>query len=210
MTFTTIKEDIKIFGKRKYQLMKEYVELDEEMKKKLAAGTIGTKTAKDQLDQAYNNAKKESQHRRDELADKIEAEYEKELKTLKESVQSVTADDVAELSLLASTKEITKEELEGYFVKYANKPLALKKIREIANEKPDLLMIDFESFDTEQRLYNLRQRLKQEVYFIDGNYLVNGDKIALAGASMTINDTMEHLDLLVDEYMTGVELEKNV
>lgn len=210
MSFTTIKEEIKIFGKRKYQLMKDYVELDEEMKKRLAAGTIGTKTAQDQLDQAYNNAKKESQHRRDELADKIEVEYEKELKTLKESVQSVTADDVAELSLLASTKEITKEELEGYFVKYANKPLALKKIREIANEKPDLLMIDFERLDTEQRLYNLRQRLKQEVYFIDGNYLVNGDKIALAGASMTINDTMEHLDQLVDEYMTDVELKKNV
>mgnify|MGYP001007396653 CR=1 FL=1 len=34
MSFTTIKEEIKIFGKRKYQLMKDYVELDEEMKKK--------------------------------------------------------------------------------------------------------------------------------------------------------------------------------
>jgi|GEM_PF-806968 len=210
MTFETIKQEIKSFGKRKYQLMKDYIVLNEELKNKLNQGLVGTKTAKDQLDKAYKDAKDESRKTAASLVAKVENIYEKELEKLKTNLQSVTADDVAELTLLASIKEVTKEELEMYFVKYANKPLALKKLREIANEKLDAALIDFDIFDVKQVLYNLSQRFKQEINFIDGNYLVNGDKISLAMADMTINGTMEHLDQLVDEYLNGKNLSKVV
>ncbi|VTC11943.1 Uncharacterised protein [Streptococcus pneumoniae] len=50
MTFTTIKDDIKAFGKKKHGYMTGYIAKQEELHKQLQNGMIGEKYAKDQLE----------------------------------------------------------------------------------------------------------------------------------------------------------------
>lgn len=50
MTFTTIKDDIKAFGKKKHGYMTGYIAKQEELHKQLQNGMIGKKYAKDQLE----------------------------------------------------------------------------------------------------------------------------------------------------------------
>ncbi|EGV08127.1 hypothetical protein ACVR1N_04900 [Streptococcus constellatus subsp. pharyngis] len=56
MTLTTLKDDIKAFGKKKIEFMSGYVAMQEDYQKKLAEGMIGQKWA----DQEVQNYKKEA------------------------------------------------------------------------------------------------------------------------------------------------------
>ncbi|MGF0046529.1 hypothetical protein ACQRD4_00940 [Streptococcus hyointestinalis] len=200
-TLTELKNELKAFGKQRYGYMKQYIELAEDLGQKLKQGVMYQSEVEARLHDFKQNVETQSRQKADELYNKIEQTYEAELVKLQDTVQGVTADDVAELTLLATT-EVTKDELEEYFVKYKNKPLAVKKLKEIAKQSPEL-MVDVEQFDKEQSLYNLRQFFKQQLSSFMGYYTVTDDKIRLVQADMIINGDVTALDDYLARYLAN-------
>lgn len=194
MTFTTIKDDIKAFGKKKHGYMTGYIAKQEELHKQLQNGMIGKKYAKDQLE-AY----KLEGDTYNKIHAEIEKQHELELEALKEKELSVTADDVAELTLLASMK-MTKDELLGYFEKYKNKPLAIKKLLSIAEPYPEIT-INLELFNAEQALESLILFFKRQLSYCHYSLLINGDKIQAVTTEMVVNSDAPELDRRLDEYL---------
>lgn len=194
MTFTTIKDDIKAFGKKKHGYMTGYIAKQEKLHKQLQNGMIGKKYAKDQLE-AY----KLEGDTYNKIHAEIEKQHELELEALKEKELSVTADDVAELTLLASMK-MTKDELLGYFEKYKNKPLAIKKLLSIAEPYPEIT-INLELFNAEQALESLILFFKRQLSYCHYSLLINGDKIQAVTTEMVVNSDAPELDRRLDEYL---------
>lgn len=194
MTFTTIKDDIKAFGKKKHGYMTGYIAKQEELHKQLQNGMIGKKYAKEQLE-AY----KLEGDTYNKIHAEIEKQHELELEALKEKELSVTADDVAELTLLASMK-MTKDELLGYFEKYKNKPLAIKKLLSIAEPYPEIT-INLELFNAEQALESLILFFKRQLSYCHYSLLINGDKIQAVTTEMVVNSDAPELDRRLDEYL---------
>ena len=104
------------------------------------------KAAKDYSDTEYNS-----------IISKIEAIEQTELDAIKAGYETVTADNLAELTLLGQTK-VTEKELLSYLEKYKRNPLAIKKLHEIAFNNgislPGYVL-------KEDRLSNLLQLFKQ-------------------------------------------------
>ena len=200
-TLTELKNELKAFGKQRYGYMKQYIELAEDLGQKLKQGVMYQSEVEARLHDFKQSVENQSRQKEYEMYDKIEQTYEAELVKLQDTVQGVTADDVAELTLLATT-EVSKDELEEYFIKYQNKPLALKKLKEIAKQNPEL-MVDVDQFDKEQALYNLRQFFKQQLSSFMGYYTVTDDKIRLVQADMIINGDVTALDDYLARYLAN-------
>lgn len=199
MTLTTIKNDIKAFGKKKHNYMTGYIAKQNELNKQLQAGMIGEKYIKDQLEAYKQEGDTYSNTTYNKIHADIEKQYELELEELKQNELSVTADDVAELTLLASVK-MTKEDLMGYFEKYKNKPLAIKKLWEIAEQYPDIA-INLERFNAKDELESLILFLKQQLSYCHYSLLINGDKILAVTTEMVVNADAPELDRRLDEYL---------
>lgn len=199
MTFTTIKDDIKAFGKKKHGYMTGYIAKQEELHKQLQNGMIGEKYAKDQLEAYKLEGDTYSRDTYNKIHAEIEKQHELELEALKEKELSVTADDVAELTLLASMK-MTKDELLGYFEKYKNKPLAIKKLWSIAEQYPEIA-INLDLFNAEQALESLILFFKQQLSYCHYSLLINGDKIQAVTTEMVVNSDAPELDRRLDEYL---------
>ena len=200
-TLTELKNELKAFGKQRYGYMKQYIELAEDLGQKLKQGVMYQSEVEARLHDFKQSVETQSRQKAEELYDKIEQTYEAELVKLQDTVQGVTADDVAELTLLATT-EVSKDELEEYFIKYQNKPLAIKKLKEIAKQNPEL-MVDVDQFDKEQALYNLRQFFKQQLSSFMGYHTVTDDKIRLVQADMIINGDVTALDDYLARYLAN-------
>lgn len=199
MTLTTIKDDIKAFGKKKHEYMTGYIAKQEEFHKKLSEGMIGENYAKEQLAAYKLEGDTYSTNTYNKIYAEIEKQRELELATLKQAELSVTSDDVAELTLLASMP-MTKDELLVYFEKYRNKPLAIKKLWSIAEKYPEIA-IDLDLFNAEQKLENLILFFKQQLSFCHYSLLINGDKIQAVTAEMVVNSDASALDYRLDEYL---------
>ena len=132
MTYTTIKSELKAFANKKVDYMRSYIELQEKLKQQVVEDMKGSKQAQIELAGLRNEGETYSQKTYDKIIANIEQERTKQLQALEEKKNSVTADDVAELMLLESTKDISWEEFEQYLEKYKNKPLAIKNLGVIA------------------------------------------------------------------------------
>ncbi|MDT5638893.1 hypothetical protein RQZ15_09520 [Streptococcus pneumoniae] len=106
---------------------------------------------------------------------------------------------MAELTLLASMK-MTKDELLGYFEKYKNKPLAIKKLLSIAEPYPEIT-INLELFNAEQALESLILFFKWQLSYCHYSLLINGDKIQAVTTEMVVNSDAPELDRRLDEYL---------
>ena len=114
MTYTTIKSELKAFANKKVDYMRSYIELQEKLKKEVAEGMKGSKQAQIKLADLKSEGEAYSQKTYDKIMSDIEQERTKQLEELKSEKNSVTADDVAELMLLESTKDMSWEEFEQY------------------------------------------------------------------------------------------------
>ena len=199
MTLTTIKNDIKAFGKKKHEYMTGYIAKQDELNKKLSEGMIGEKYAKDQLAAYKLEGDTYSTNTYNKIHAEIEKQRELELATLKQVELSVTSDDVAELTLLASMP-MTEDDLLVYFEKYKNKPLAIKKLWSIAEKYPEIT-IDLDLFDAEQKLESLILFFKQQLSYCHYSLSINGDKIQAVTTEMVVNSDASALDYRLDEYL---------
>lgn len=191
MTFTTIKSELKAFANKKVDYMRSYIELQEKLKKEVAEGMKGSKQAQIELADLKSEGEAYSQKTYDKIMSDIEQEQTKQLEELKSEKNSVTADDVAELMLLESTKDISWEEFEEYLKKYKNKPLAIKKLGEIAQSHTDLSFFDYEKYNIKDRTEKLAEYLKKQAKTYHSEFLINGDNMLLVTAelSLEINET---------------------
>ncbi|MBM7636224.1 hypothetical protein [Streptococcus saliviloxodontae] len=83
MTLTTIKNDIKAFGKKKHEYMTGYITKQDELNKQLQAGMIGEKYAKDQLVAYKQEGDTYSSTTYNRIHTDIEKQQEVELEALK-------------------------------------------------------------------------------------------------------------------------------
>ena len=186
MTYTTIKSKLKAFANKKVDYMRSYIELQEKLKKQVAEGMKGSKQAQIELADLKSEGEAYSQKTYDKITADIEQEQTKQLEELKSEKNSVTADDVAELMLLESTKNISWEEFEQYLEKYKNKPLAIKKLVEIAESHSDLTFFDYGKYNNKDRSEKLAEFLKKQTKTYHKDFLINGDKMLLVTAELSL------------------------
>lgn len=157
MTLTEIKTQIDNFGKRKQQQIEEYSNKQKELAEKVKNNEMYQTEANLRLEDIAKAAKDYSDTEYNSIISKIEAIEQTELEAIKAGYETVTADNVAELTLLGQTK-VTEKELLSYLEKYKRNPLAIKKLHEIAFNNgislPEYVL-------KEDRLSNLLQLFKQ-------------------------------------------------
>lgn len=157
MTLTEIKTQIDNFGKRKQEQIEEYSNKQKELAEKVKNNEMYQTEANLRLEDIAKAAKNYSDTEYNSIISKIDAIEQTELEAIKAGYETVTADNVAELTLLGQTK-VTEKELLSYLEKYKRNPLAIKKLHEIAFNNgislPEYVL-------KEDRLSNLLQLFKQ-------------------------------------------------
>lgn len=157
MTLTEIKTQIDNFGKRKQQQIEEYSNKQKELAEKVENNEMYQTEANLRLEDIAKAAKNYSDTEYNSIISKLEAIEQTELDAIKAGYETVTADNLAELTLLGQTK-VTEKELLSYLEKYKRNPLAIKKLHEIAFNNgislPGYVL-------KEDRLSNLLQLFKQ-------------------------------------------------
>ena len=157
MTLTEIKTQIDNFGKRKQEQIEEYSNKQKELAEKVKNNEMYQTEANLRLEDIAKAAKNYSDTEYNSIISKIEAIEQTELDAIKAGYETVTADNLAELTLLGQTK-VTEKELLSYLDKYKRNPLAIKKLHEIAFNNgislPEYVL-------KEDRLSNLLQLFKQ-------------------------------------------------
>ena len=157
MTLTEIKTQIENFGKRKQEQIEEYSNKQKELAEKVKNNEMYQTEANLRLEDLAKAAKNYSDTEYNSIISKIDAIEQTELEAIKAGYETVTADNLAELTLLGQTK-VTEKELLSYLEKYKRNPLAIKKLHEIAFNNgislPEYVL-------KEDRLSNLLQLFKQ-------------------------------------------------
>lgn len=157
MTLTEIKTQIDNFGKRKQEQIEEYSNKQKELAEKVKNNEMYQTEANLRLEDIAKAAKNYSDTEYNSIISKIEAIEQTELEAIKAGYETVTSDNLAELTLLGQTK-VTEKELLSYLEKYKRNPLAIKKLHEIAFNNgislPEYVL-------KEDRLNNLLQLFKQ-------------------------------------------------
>lgn len=131
MTLTEIKTQIDNFGKRKQEQIEEYSNKQKELAEKVKNNEMYQTEANLRLEDIAKAAKNYSDTEYNSIISKIDAIEQTELEAIKAGYETVTADNLAELTLLGQTK-VTEKELLSYLEKYKRNPLAIKKLHEIA------------------------------------------------------------------------------
>mgnify|MGYP000859834565 FL=1 len=202
MTLTTIKNDIKIFGKKKLEYMRGYIAMQEDFQDKLQKQLVGKVYAEQELLKFKKEAEDYSHNTAQVLYQQLEKEKNAELKSHKTKEESITADDAAELSLLSSIK-LTAAEMQEYLEKYKNKPLAIRKLEDIIENDTTLayIEIDMERFSKQQRLEKLLHFLDRKIDYFHGGLHINGDKIDLVQHEMIVEGNLEAMDAELQRYL---------
>lgn len=203
MTLTTIKNDIQAFGKKKIEYMRGYIAMQDDFQDKLHKQLIGKVYAEETLLKYKKDAENYSNNTYQMLYQQLEKEKNIELANLKSKEESITADDVADLSLFSSIKP-TAVEMKEYLEKYKNKPLAIRKLENIIENDADLsyIEIDIDQFKQQNLLEKLVIFFIRKInYFHDGLY-INGDKIDLMQHEIIVESNIESLDEELRKYLT--------
>lgn len=157
MTLTEIKTQIDNFGKRKQEQIEEYSNKQKELAEKVKNNEMYQTEANLRLEDIAKAAKNYSDTEYNSIISKIDAIEQTELEAIKAGYETVTADNLAELTLLGQTK-VTEKELLSYLEKHKRNPLAIKKLHEIAFNNgislPEYVL-------KEDRLNNLLQLFRQ-------------------------------------------------
>lgn len=202
MTLTTLKNDIQAFGKKKIEYMRGYIAMQDDFQDKLQKQLIGKVYAEETLLKYKKDAENYSNNTYQMLYQQLEKEKNIELANLKSKEESITADDVADLSLFSSIKP-TAVEMKGYLEKYKNKPLAIRKLENIIENDANLsyIEIDIDQFKQQNLLEKLIIFFIRKInYFHDGLY-INGDKIDLMQHEMIVESNIESLDEELRKYL---------
>ncbi|GGE34674.1 hypothetical protein [Streptococcus himalayensis] len=157
MTLQQIQAQIAKLGVYKQQQIEAYQSLKTDLYKKVREQTMYQSEADLRLSNFRKEAEAYSTTEYNSIKNKLSAFEQSEKEKIKAEYETVTADDVAELTLLG-TMAVNEGEIKGYLERYKKNPLAVKKIHEIATENkielPQYIL-------KEDRLSNTIETLKQ-------------------------------------------------
>ena len=157
MTLQQIKALIDSLGTRKQQQIEAYGAMKKVLFEKVRNQQMYQSEAELRLENFKKEADSLSNTEYASIINKLELLEKSELEVIKSEYETVTADNVAELSLLGTMK-VSEQELLGYLEKFKRNPLAIKKLHEIGAANnitlPSYIL-------REDRLANLLQVFKQ-------------------------------------------------
>lgn len=157
MTLQQVKAQIDDLGTRKQQQIETYGAMKKELFEKVRNQQMYQSEAELRLENFKKEADSLSDTAYSSILNKLEALEEAERESIKSEYEVVTADNVAELSLLASMS-VSEKELLDYLDKFKRNPLAVKKLHEIG-EANNITLPSY--ILKEDRLSNLLQLFKQ-------------------------------------------------
>lgn len=149
------------FIKLSTQRQLEFVETGKEFDERVKQGRMGAVDANEKLSDLKNNIISELYNSYDVIYDEIGMVLEQEVARINQTSEAITADGLAELTLL-NQLELSTEDINKYAEKYKHNPLAIRKLKDIAFDKQ--LMGSFPTDRTEyiQKLLNdLKEKIKK-------------------------------------------------
>lgn len=197
MNLTELKNKVVEMGQAKITAKENYIRQTEILGKQVLEGTLWSRERDNRLNELKHTINQTFSTTSMQLNELLNQFREKELERVEESYQAVTADDVAELDLLGSMST-TQEELERYLEKFAKKPLAIRKIYEIAQKQEPIILLP-PAIDKKKLLNDLIDKMKRDVNFFENLYL-DENKVNLVVEQMTVEGTDENLTRLIEEY----------
>lgn len=193
MTLQQIKAQIDNLGTRKQQQIEAYGTMKKELSEKVRNQQMYQSEAELRLENFKKEADSLSNTEYASIINKLELLEKSELEVIKSEYETVTADNVAELSLLGTMK-VSEQELLGYLEKFKRNPLAIKKLHEIGAANnitlPSYIL-------KEDRLANLLQVFKQ--------YAKNYHDTPIIDSNGSASDLAFTLVLAGDEMATVLE-----
>lgn len=193
MTLQQIKTQIDSLGTRKQQQIEAYGTMKKDLFEKVRNQQMYQSEAELRLENFKKQAENFSNTEYSGILGKLETIEKTELEVIKSEYETVTADNVAELSLLGTMK-VSEQELLGYLEKFKRNPLAIKKLHEIGEANnitlPSYIM-------KEDRLANLLQIFKQ--------YAKNYHNTPIVDSNGSASDLAFTLVLAGDEMATALE-----
>ena len=193
MTLQQIKAQIDNLGTRKQQQIEAYGTMKKELSEKVRNQQMYQSEAELRLENFKKEAENFSNTEYSSILGKLETIEKTELEVIKSEYETVTADNVAELSLLGTMK-VSVQELLGYLEKFKRNPLAIKKLHEIGEANnitlPSYIM-------KEDRLANLLRIFKQ--------YAKSYHNTPIIDSNGSASDLAFTLVLAGDEMATALE-----
>ena len=132
MTLQQIKAQIYSLGTYKQQKIEAYGAMKKELWEKVQNQVMYQSEAELRLENFMKEADQYSDAEFANILAKLESVEQTELEKIKSEYEAITADNVAELSLLGTMK-VSEQELISYLEKYKHNPLAIKKLHEIGS-----------------------------------------------------------------------------
>ncbi|WP_449450217.1 hypothetical protein [Streptococcus suis] len=193
MTLQQIKAQIDNLGTRKQQQIEAYGAMKKELSEKVRNQQMYQSEAELRLENFKKEAENFSNTEHSSILGKLAAIEKTELEAIKSEYETVTADNVAELSLLGTMK-VSEQELLGYLEKFKRNPLAIKKLHEIGEANnitlPGYIM-------KEDRLTNLLRIFK--------HYAMDYHNTPIIDSNGSASDLAFTLVLAGDEMATALE-----
>ncbi|MCK1257323.1 hypothetical protein MX099_05430 [Streptococcus uberis] len=193
MTLQQIKTQIDNLGTRKQQQIEAYGTMKKDLLEKVRNQQMYQSEAELRLENFKKEADSLSNTEYASIINKLELLEKSELEVIKSEYETVTADNVAELSLLGTMK-VSEQELLGYLEKFKRNPLAIKKLHEIGAANNITLPSHILK---EDRLASLLQVFKQ--------YAKNYHETPVIDSNGSASDLAFTLVLAGDEMATVLE-----
>lgn len=189
-----INEAIAKYAEDKRARKAEYLKFAALQMKYLERDYTGKRGHKEAIDNRRLEYEDVDAWRQSKLLEKLDEVVVKERAKLTTEAQ-VTADDLAELTLLENV-ELTEKDLTYYVSKYQKKPLALKKLKTIYQS--DLRMFPFPKLK-EEIFNDWEEQAKEAIRYITQLDYTRGD-----GADLVVDKAvMDANNKYLDEYLTA-------
>lgn len=157
-------ESLKRLVKEHEGMVKELNKIKERNADELEKDRVTFSIANERVQKHLEESNFILERRANETRETLEQEKEKALKeTMDFLTTSLTADEVAELQLLKQLRSLTADDLDRYAQKYDQKPLALKFIDDIAQERE----IFYTLSDEQQEQLNPEETIEELAKDID-------------------------------------------
>ncbi|WP_028125157.1 hypothetical protein [Eremococcus coleocola] len=195
---TTIKDlqtKINAYGKKRVELKRQYIELDNKLQSELQQGKI----YRSEYDKRLNDFKSENKEPYDYL-EPLYNEMDKfltdESEKIEKNTQAITADIASELNLLDGL-DMNRTELNTYIKRYVAIPTAMKKIISVAKNN-EILYPDYES---KQAVFeDLMAKFKRDLEFYKSSVTISNDPYGMMMYENLVNNSKNAQDAKIEAY----------
>lgn len=202
-TMQSITTDIFNYGNEQISTKKSFIDYLKSQTEQFSNGRLTQIVLEENLKNKAEEIKRISDSKFEAITAVLSDFITKELDSINNIGNSVTANDVAELDLL-STMTLTQEEFISYFIKYKNKPLAVKKLQQIHRDlinKPKQVFFPMPKLKNEL-LNDFQDQATEALRYINKNIIAKND----LEIGLTINKNMvdvynKWLNEIIDEYV---------